>query len=140
MIFAYDMIWRSPKGCSGLSLTQQLDATGHALLQSPYFRAKGGHDHLIVSDSYKLSWMDKELNASPSFLLVHRPPIPRVCKPLRKQGACPQQRLSQLCMNFALTSTSQQPLKYSAAVRCNLSGHEIIVWGAGADKHVSGPL
>ena len=121
MVFAYDMIWRSPNGCNGLSLTQQLDATGYALLHSPYFKAKGGRDHLIVSDSFKLSWMNMELKTSPSFSLVRiPPPKPAVCKPSGRQSARPQQRCEcQSVFGLCFTHTSQHPLRCTTSVKCN---------------------
>ncbi len=58
MVLAYWEHWGPDPGCNGISLNEQLDITGKALLESPYFRAKGGRDHLIVSDHHGLNYMD----------------------------------------------------------------------------------
>jgi hypothetical protein len=58
MVLAYWEHWSPDPGCNGILLNEQLDITGKALLESPYFRAQGGRDHLIVADHPRLNYMD----------------------------------------------------------------------------------
>ena len=44
--------------------------TAKALLASPYFQVKGGKDHLLVADSYKLWDMERNSDFSLEFLQV----------------------------------------------------------------------
>lgn len=62
--------WTPRGGCSGLSLTQQLDATGGALLASSHRQRRRGRDHLIVADHFALNTLGEELQRSASFYTV----------------------------------------------------------------------
>lgn len=44
--------------------------TANALLASPHFQLKGGVDHLLVADSYKLWDMERNSDFSLEFLQV----------------------------------------------------------------------
>ena len=59
--------------CNNLTLYEMMDVTADALLASPYFRAKGGHDHLIVADHYGLFYVN--FTESPSMALVCARPL-----------------------------------------------------------------
>ena len=72
LVFAWGRKWSDRPDCNGLTYKQQLDATGEALLASKYWQAKGGRDHLIVSDHYALNYLYEDLKESPSFSLVRR--------------------------------------------------------------------
>ncbi|KAK9834898.1 hypothetical protein WJX81_007246 [Elliptochloris bilobata] len=71
LVFAWWRKWSPTPSCNGLSFTEQLNATGEALLASPYFRNKGGRDHLIVADSYASNYMPWRCTISVPY--VHKP-------------------------------------------------------------------
>ncbi len=92
-LFVFAAGWTPRGGCGGLSLTQQLDATGAALLVSPCWRRQRGRDHLIVADHFSLSTLDEQLQRSPSFYTVRcASQQPRLClSDLVLQAPCPAQ-------------------------------------------------
>ena len=61
-------------------------ATANALLASPYFRANGGIDHLLVADSYKLWDMERNSDFSLEFLQVVA--VPPIALLLFRRGSC----------------------------------------------------
>jgi len=69
-VLAYWEAWGPGSGCNGVSLRQQLDVTGKALLASPYFRAKGGRDHLVLAGHSGLKYVDRGLQPPTYFAMV----------------------------------------------------------------------
>ena len=70
-VFVWGLQWghtRRDRTCNNLTLPEMMDITADALLASPYFKAKGGHNHLIVADHYGLFYVN--FTESPSMTLV----------------------------------------------------------------------
>ncbi len=149
-LFVFAAGWTPRGGCGGLSLTQQLDATGAALLASPCWRRQRGRDHLIVADHFSLSTLDERLQTSPSFYTVRcASQQPRLClSDHALQAPCPAQGyqaacssapclprvLCWACMQSWVCSVDTTARSSSGAAGTVLTD-PLLPWCAGAPQH-----